>query len=111
MQLTLNRSSLIDACTVQKISTIDMTRLLTWSSVEDTLDTVRSKRENAITHSWLSWNTSGNNYDVCAREDVLEALIWGKETLDLRGGRDMRQVGGNSWGINDIVEAELDSNQ
>ena len=66
-----------------------------------------SVKKRAETHSWLSWDTGGDDYDVCAGEDFLEALIWGQETLNLGGGRDVRQVGGNSWCIDDIVEAKL----
>lgn len=64
-------------------------------------------KKRAETHSWLSWDTRGDDYDVCASEDLLEALIWGKETLDLCGSRDVRQVGGNSWCVDDIVETKL----
>ena len=55
----------------------------------------------------LTGNASGDDDDVSASEGVLEAIVGGKEALDLGDGGDVRKVGGHTRGVDDIVEGEL----
>jgi hypothetical protein len=55
----------------------------------------------------LTGNASGNDNDVSASESLLEAIVGGKEALDLGDGGDVREVRGHAGSVNDIVEGEL----
>jgi hypothetical protein len=55
----------------------------------------------------LTGNASGNDDDVSASEGLLEAVVGGKEALDLGDGGDVGKVGGHARGVDDIVEGEL----
>ena len=59
------------------------------------------------TYSWLSWDTSGDNNNVCASEDLLEALVGREVSLDPRGRRDVREIGRDAGRVHDIIESEL----
>lgn len=60
-----------------------------------------------IAYPWLPWNTSRNDYNFSPSQGFLEAIIRGKEPLDLRLGVNVRKVCSNTRGVDDIVEAEL----
>ena len=55
----------------------------------------------------LTGNTSRDDDDVCAGECVLQAIIFGEVALDLGNGADVGEIGGDTWGVDDIVKGEL----
>jgi hypothetical protein len=55
----------------------------------------------------LTGNASGDDDDVSASEGLLEAIVGGKEALDLGDGGDVGKVGGHAGSVDDIVEGEL----
>ena len=55
----------------------------------------------------LTGNACGNDNYVSASEGLLEAIVGGKEALDLGDGGDVRKVGSHTGGVDDIVEGEL----
>ena len=59
------------------------------------------------TYSWLSWDTGGDNDNVSAGEDLLEAIVGREVSLDPRGRCNVREIGGDSGGVHDIEEAQL----
>lgn len=59
------------------------------------------------THSGLSWDTGGDDNDVGAGEDLLEAIVGREVSLDPRGRRDVRKIGGDAGSVHDIIEPEL----
>ena len=55
----------------------------------------------------LTGNAGGDDNNVGASEGLLEAIVGGKEALDLGDGGDVREVGGHAGSVDDIVEGEL----
>ena len=55
----------------------------------------------------LTGNAGGDDNNVSASEGLLEAIVGGKEALNLGDGGDVRKVGGHAGGVDDIVEGEL----
>ena len=55
----------------------------------------------------LTGNTSRNDHHISARERLLHAIVCWEVAVDLRNGADVRQVGGDAWGVDDIVEGEV----
>ena len=55
----------------------------------------------------LTGDTSRNDDDIRTAECVLQAVVLGEVALDLRDGADVGEIGGDAWGVDDIVEGEL----
>ena len=59
------------------------------------------------TDGGLTGNAGRDDHDVRASECVLQAVVLGEVALDLRDGADVGEIGGDAWGVDDIVEGEL----
>ena len=59
------------------------------------------------THSWFSGHTSGDDDNVSTPKSFGETIIRREVALDFGRSGDMREVGGNTRGVDDIIEAEL----
>lgn len=55
----------------------------------------------------LTWNASGDDDDVGALEGLGHTAVGWEVAIDLSDGRDVRQVGGNTWSVDDIVERKV----
>lgn len=64
-------------------------------------------RRKQPTYSGFPWNTGRDDNDIGPSERFLEAVICGKISFDLCGSGNVRQIGGHSWNIDDIIKAEL----
>ena len=62
---------------------------------------------NSGTHSGLPGDTSGDDNDVSTSESLLETVIGREVAHDLCGRGDVREIGSNSGGVDDIVERKL----
>ena len=62
-----------------------------------------------LTHSGLSWHTSGDNDNISTSQGLLETIIRGEVSLDLCGGGDVGQVRSDTRGVDDIEETELNA--
>jgi len=60
------------------------------------------------THSWFSGHTSGDDDNVSTPESFGETTIWREVALDLGRSGDMREVGGNTRCVDDIIQTELE---
>jgi len=58
-------------------------------------------------HTGFPWYTSRDHNNVGTSEDLLEPIVRGQIPFDFGGCSDMRQIGGNARGINDIEQAKL----
>ena len=61
-----------------------------------------NERASKLTHTRFPRHTSGDNDDLSAREGLLETIIGGEVPLDFGGSGDMREVGGDAGGVDDI---------
>lgn len=52
-------------------------------------------------------NTGGDDNDVSAGESLLHAIILGEVASNLCGSGDVRDIGSNTGGVDNIVEGEL----
>lgn len=103
---TLNRSSLDSAIYEHTPPDLpDSKRPLTGSSKDRV--SVGQRVGIETTYSWLSWHTSGDDDDVGTSKDLGQAVIRGKVADDLRRGRDVRQIRGDTGRVDDIVQPEL----
>lgn len=64
-------------------------------------------RIDVPSHAGLAWDASGDDDDVGASEGLLEAVIRGEVARDFRGGRNVRDIGRDTGGVDDIEQAEL----
>lgn len=56
----------------------------------------------------LTWDPSRDDDNVCALERFLDTVpILRQVSLNLSDRRNMREVGGDTWGVDDVVESEL----
>lgn len=51
--------------------------------------------------------TSGDDDDLRTSESLLEAIAWGQESGDFGRGVDVREIGSDTRGVDDIEEPEL----
>jgi hypothetical protein len=64
--------------------------------------------EEVVTgHAGLAGNTSGDDDNVGTGKGLLGTVVGGEEALNGSGGVDVREVGSNTLGVDDIVEREL----
>ena len=68
---------------------------------------ISNTRSYRKTYSRLSWNTSRDHNNFSTLERLLQTAIRGKVTLDFGGGRDVRKIGSNSRGVDNIKETKL----
>lgn len=63
---------------------------------------------SCVLFSGLTWNTSWNDHNISALERLLDTLsILGEETFNLRNGRDVAQIGSDTWGVDHIIKGEM----
>jgi hypothetical protein len=60
------------------------------------------------THSWLSGHASRDDDNVCTAKSLGKTIIWREVALDLGWSGDVREIGGNTWRVDDIIQAELE---
>lgn len=60
-----------------------------------------------VTHPWLARYTSWDHDYVCAGESLLETVIGREVAHDFCGRGDVREIGSDSGGVDDIVERKL----
>jgi len=78
------------------------------SDLDQALDDAGVDVEQVVTgHARLAGNTGGDDDDVGILEGSLGALVGGQEAAHFRVGRDVRQIGRDTGGVDDIVEREL----
>lgn len=64
--------------------------------------------EQVITgHARLPGNTSRDDNNIGASKSVLQAVILGQVTGDFSDGGDVREIGSDTGGVDDIVESKL----
>jgi hypothetical protein len=59
------------------------------------------------TDTRLPGNTSGDHDNVSTSQGLLKTIVSRQVTLDFSRGRDVRNICSDSWGVNNIIEAEL----
>jgi hypothetical protein len=59
------------------------------------------------THPWFSGHTGGDNDNVRTPKSLSKTITRREVALDFGRGGDMREVGGNTWRVDDIIQAEL----
>jgi hypothetical protein len=64
--------------------------------------------EILYTYPRLAGNTSGDDNNVRALESLKETIVGLEEALNLGRGRDVREIGGDTRGVDDIEETQLD---
>ena len=52
-------------------------------------------------------NSGWDDDNVSSRERLLHAIVFGEVSVDLRHGGDVGQVGGDTGGVDDVVEREV----
>lgn len=57
--------------------------------------TACTHEEVISSHSWLSWDTSGDDNNVRVFEGLLGSIVRWEEALDLSWGGDVREISGN----------------
>lgn len=63
--------------------------------------------DTKITHSRLSWYTSGYDDNASSGQSLFQAIIGGKKALDFSRSRDVRQIRCDSRGVYNIKETKL----
>lgn len=66
-----------------------------------------ARLRTGATYSRLPGDTSWDNNNICARQHLLQAVIWGKVADDLCWGRDVGQICRDSGSVDDIVQPQL----
>jgi hypothetical protein len=59
------------------------------------------------THSRLAGYTCGDDNDLSACQRLRETVILREIAIDLCWGRDVREIGGDTGSVDDIVKAQL----
>ncbi len=57
--------------------------------------------------AWLTRDTGRDHHDISTGQGLLQAIVRGKEPLNLCNGGDVGQVGRHAGGVDDIIEGEL----
>lgn len=78
-----------------------LTRLLPFTQAAAATVTIVYER------SVLTWNTSGNDNDVSASKGLLQTIVGWEVAINGGNRGDVRQVGGDTWGVHDIVQREV----
>ncbi len=60
-----------------------------------------------ITYSRFPWYTSRNDDDISASQSLLQAVIRGQVSLNFGRGGDMRKVGSDTGGVDNIEKPKL----
>lgn len=55
----------------------------------------------------LTWDSSRNDHDVRPGQRLLHAIVGWEVAVDLRDGRDVGEICGDTGGVDDIVEAKV----
>jgi hypothetical protein len=60
------------------------------------------------THSWFARHASGDNDNVSPLQSLGKTVIWRQVALNFGRSCDVREVGGNARGVDNIKETELE---
>jgi hypothetical protein len=69
------------------------------------------RKSKGGTHPWFSGHASGDDDNVCTPKSLGKTVIWREVALDLGRSGDMREVGGNTRCVDDIIQAKLKEDQ
>jgi len=77
-------------------------------ALDQALDDAGVDLEQVVTrHAGLARDAGGDDDDVGAGEGVLQAVVFGEETVDLGDGGDVGEISGDAGRVDDIVEGEV----